>query len=133
MCLLEKPVPSLRTKKNVFTREEIMSNLKLVPLPRTKILWKTSQLLEEQNIQRKKLTPFTKINCLLQNKIKEYASSPENLVKDLELSQYKYTPDALSTHKGIYSIYISISCLPKKYECKIIGDYHDVSNSNNKK
>ena len=38
----EKPVPSLRTKKNVLTREEIMSNLKLVPLPRTKILWKTS-------------------------------------------------------------------------------------------
>ena len=38
----EKPVPSPRTKKNVLTREEIMSNLKLVPLPRTKILFKTS-------------------------------------------------------------------------------------------
>ena len=62
---------------------------------------------------KKKTYTFTKINCLLQNRIKEYASSPENLVKDLELSQYEYTSDALLTHKGIYSIYISISCLQK--------------------
>ena len=48
----EKPVPSPRTKKNVLTREEIMSNLKLVPLPRQKFCGK---LLEEQNIQRKNL------------------------------------------------------------------------------
>ena len=36
----EKPVPSPRTKKNVLTREEIMSNLKLVPLPRQKFCGK---------------------------------------------------------------------------------------------
>ena len=108
----EKPVPSPRTKKNVLTREEIMSNLKLVPLPRQKVCGKP-RYFQKNKIFKEKTYTFTEINCLLQNKIKEYASSPENLVKDLELSQYKYTPDALLTHKGIYSIYISISCLQK--------------------
>ena len=78
-----------------------MSNLKLVPLPRTKFCRKPRNFEKNKTFKEKTYT-FTKIYSLLQNKIKEYASSPEKLVKNLELSQYKYTPDAILTHKGIY-------------------------------
>ena len=101
MSLIKKPVPLPRTKKNVLTREEIMSNLKLVPLPRTKFCRKPRNFEKNKTFKEKTYT-FTKMYCLLQNKIKEYTSSPENLVKNLKLSQYKCTPDALLTHKCIY-------------------------------
>ena len=75
-------------------------------------------------------------------------------MKNLELSQYKYTPDAILTHKGIYpyeymysferfppkgKFYSTLSeysitdeefifafHVYKKYECTIIGEYHDI-------
>ena len=103
---------------------------------------------------KKKLTPLPRYIVYCKTKIKEYASSPENLVKNLELSQYKYTPDAILTHKGIYpyeymdsferfppkgKFYSTLSeysitdeefifafHVYKKYECRIIGEYHDI-------
>ena len=75
-------------------------------------------------------------------------------MKNLELSQYKYTPDAILIHKGIYpyeymdgferfppkgKFYSTLSeysitdeefifafHVYKKYECRIIGEYHDI-------
>ena len=78
----KNPVPFRRTKKNVLTREEIMSNLKLVPLPRKKFCRKPRNFEKNETFKEKTFT-FTEIYCLLQNEIKEYSSSPENLVKNL--------------------------------------------------